>query len=107
MEPYNTFSILCTTTTPSSVTALEWERQIEGTATPLVDNGDTVVISNSESGPMTTSNLTITETAAGVYIFKCTANLQIPGDTEVEAVATATANVKGITWCEVMLNTFS
>ena len=63
---------------------------------PVVHNGDTVVISNSESGAMTSSNLTITETAAGVYIFKCAANLQVPGDAEVEAVATATATVKGI-----------
>ena len=100
VEPYSTFSILCTATTEDTVTALkvfEWERQTVGTdiSIPLAHNSDTVVINNNVNGSTTVSNLTITETVTGMYIFVCTANLQVPGDTEIEAVAAATAFVKG------------
>ena len=76
--PYNTFSLTCTATGPQGVVspkAFRWTRRIgadTGGLTELTDNGDSILITSVDlTQPTSTSVLTVRETAAAVYRYRC------------------------------------
>ncbi len=83
MSPYNTFTILCTATTPEGVItpkAFEWRRRVgankEGTFLEVTDIGDAVLIENSNlDQPTSTSQLRVTENTPEVYEYRCRVSL--------------------------------
>ncbi len=76
--PYNTFTILCTTSVPDGVfvaKSIKWRRRIGSGTTGLTDvtaNGDTILIDSSDlTLAVSTSRLTVTEDTAGDYRYRC------------------------------------
>ena len=76
--PYNTFSLTCTATGPPGVVspkAFTWRRRIGADTsglTDVIDNGDSILITSVDlTQPISTSVLTVRETAAGVYRYRC------------------------------------
>ena len=76
--PYNTFSLTCTATGPPGVVspkAFRWRRRIgadTGGLTEVADNGDSILITSTAlTLPTSTSVLTVRETVAGDYRYRC------------------------------------
>ena len=79
--PYNTFSLTCTATGPQEVVspkAFTWRMRIGAETfglTNVTDNGDSVLITSVDlTQPTSTSVLTVRETAAAVYRYRCRAD---------------------------------
>ena len=81
VPPHNTFSLTCTATVPQDVTlpkSFSWKRR-SGESLEEVRNDSSTVnrIANSNlDQPVSTSILTVTETAAGTYHFQCQVELE-------------------------------
>ena len=103
MEPHNTFSIVCTATTPDIVIvpkSIQWARVLQDTSAAseiLTDNGDTVTIVDADlDSPTSTSTLMVTESTAGEYTYTCTATLQtLPEDPIVSGTSNSGVIVRG------------
>ena len=79
--PYNT-SLTCTATAPQGVVspkAFTWRRRIGAETfglTDVTDNGDSILITSVDlTQPTSTSVLTVRETAAAVYRYRCRVDL--------------------------------
>ena len=99
-EPYNTFTLTCTATVHDSVTVhktIHWKIGPQGSEVNISDNGDTVVITNTNlNSPISTSVLQVTEDVIGNYQYTCTAMLQFSGEEDdISASDTANVTIKG------------
>ena len=82
MAPYNTFSLTCTATGPQGVVspkAFTWRRRIGAETfglTNVTDNGGSFLITSVDlAQPTSTSVLTVRETTAGDYRYRCRVDL--------------------------------
>ena len=80
--PYNTFSLTCTATVPQGVVSpktFTWRRRIGSSTddlTDITDNGDSILITSTNlDQPTSTSVLTVKETTAGDYRYRCRVDL--------------------------------
>ena len=78
MAPYNTTYLTCTATAPQGVVSpktFTWRRRIGAETfglTDVTDNGDSFLITSADlTQPTSTSVLTVRETAAAVYRYRC------------------------------------
>ena len=100
-EPFNTFTLTCTAIVHDSVTVhktIHWTMGPQGSEVDVSDNGDTVVITNTNlNSPVSTSVLQVTEDVIGNYPYTCTAVLQFSGEEDdISASDTASVTIKGI-----------
>ena len=97
-SPYNSFALTCNSTVAdvASVPTTQWIKELEGgsSTTVLAGNGASVNISNTASGFVTTSTISVVETVAGTYIYTCTSSIQQAGNVTVVSVNT-TITVQG------------
>ena len=82
IAPYNTFFLTCTATVPQGVVlpkSFAWRRRIGSSITNLMrltDNGDSILINSTNLDQSTsTSVLTVKETTAGDYRYRCRVDL--------------------------------
>jgi len=82
IAPYNTFFLTCTATVPQGVVlpkSFAWRRRIGSSITNLTrltDNGDSILITSTNLDQSTsTSVLTVRETTAGDYRYRCRVDL--------------------------------
>ena len=82
MAPYNIFSLTCTATVPQAVVSpktFTWRRRIgasTGGLTDITDNGGSILITSTNLRQLTsTSVLTVRETTAGDYRYRCRVDL--------------------------------
>jgi len=82
MAPYNTFSLTCTATAPQGVVSpkkFTWRRRIgssTGGLNDITDNGGSILITSTNlDQPTSTSVLTVRETTAGDYRYRCRVDL--------------------------------
>ena len=81
VPPYNTFSLNCTAIVPQGEVTpktFSWKRRTGHSSEEVKNDSSTVIrIENSNQGqPVSTSVLTVTETAAGTYHFQCRVDLE-------------------------------
>ena len=93
VAPYNTFFLTCTATVPQGVVSpktFTWRRRIgpdTGGLTYITDNGGSILITSTNlDQPTSTSVLTVRETTAGDYRYRCRVDLTELG---LPAVVTA------------------
>ena len=96
VEPYNNFSLTCTVFILESLTgvtrSIAWQRD----GTTLIDNGNSVQLSNTEYNRHTlVSTLTAKESSAGEHTYTCTGSIEIPSHTPVTASAHAKVTARG------------
>jgi len=82
MAPYNTFFFACTATVPQGVVSpktFTWSRRIGASMSGLIDitdNGGSILITSTDlDQPTSTSVLTVKETTAGDYHYRCRLHL--------------------------------
>jgi len=82
IAPYNTFFLTCTATVPQGVVlpkSFAWTWKIGSSTTSLTrltDNGDSILINSTNlDQPASTSVLTVRETTAGDYCYRCRVHL--------------------------------
>ena len=82
VAPYNTFSLTCTATAPEGVVSpktFTWWRQNAEMNNKLlqINHSETIHINSSTlNQPVSTSVLTVTETTAGEWYYRCTVTLE-------------------------------
>ena len=100
-DSYNTVTLQCTAIAPDGVVetkGFQWTRRPAngGMSSPITDGDGTVTIQNSNVNDATsTSLLSMQESTAGSYTYTCTTTLQLSGDSNVVASATADVTVRG------------
>ena len=81
VAPYNTFSLTCTATVPQGVVSpktFTWRRRIGASTsglTAITGNSSILINSTNLDQPTSTSVLTVRETTAGDYRYRCMADL--------------------------------
>ena len=78
IAPYNTFSLTCTATVPQGVVSpktFTWRRRIGPQLSPLTLITTGITSTNLDQ-PTSTSVLTVTETTAGDYRYRCRVDLR-------------------------------
>ena len=79
--PYNTISLTCTATVPQGVVSPKtfiWRRRIgpsKGGLTTITGNSSILITSTNLNQPTSTSVLTVRETTAGDYRYRCRVDL--------------------------------
>ena len=72
--PYNTFSIVCTASVPTNVTATKsfvWRRGSSGTGSVLTFDNNTRITTLNPTNATSTSVLTTNVSSAGTYLYTC------------------------------------
>ena len=82
MSPYNTFTLTCTATAPMDVVepkTFTWRRSGSGGScgsfTEVMNGGNFQIANSNLNQPVSTSELTVTETTAAVWRYCCQASL--------------------------------
>ena len=92
--PYNTFSIVCTASVPTNVTATKsfvWRRGSSGTGSVLTSNNNTRITTLNPTNATSTSVLTTNVSSAGTHLYTCDVNVS-----SSLSSATTTAIVNGM-----------
>ena len=80
VAPYNTFSLTCTATVPEGVVSPKtftwWRRKALSNILAQINNNETIQINSSTlNQPVSTSVLTVTETRAAEWYYRCNVTL--------------------------------
>ena len=95
MSPYYTFTLTCTVTAPPGVVepkTFTWRRTAASggscdSFTVVTESGTRQIANSNEDQPMSTSELTVTETTAAVWRYCCQASLLgVTGASDVVAI---------------------
>ena len=93
-DPYNVFTLTCTATAPTSVQqtkVIQWMKSSLGSTSPVIHNGDSVFITNSNvSSAISTSVLVTSEATAGNVSYTCSATIS-----EITGSDSAAIHVQG------------
>ena len=97
VSPYNTFTLNCTVTWPSSLVSTVTTIWTETTSGALLNsNGDNVNISISSGETETQSSLDVRADTISQKLYRCSAMLQPPYDAPIIQVDSSSITVKGI-----------
>ena len=72
--PYNTLSIVCTASVPTSIVATKsfvWHRGSSGASTVITPDDNTRITTLNPGNPTSTSMLTANVSSAGTYLYTC------------------------------------
>ena len=94
VAPYNTFSIVCTASVPTNVTAIkrfEWRSGSSGSGTNLMSGAGTTITNLNVNNATSTSVLTTNANTSGSFLYTCDVSVLTS-----QSSATATIAVNGI-----------